>query len=94
MIRLNDRLAAVFSVIDPTDQVMDVGCDHAFLAIALKEKYKDNPSCKFREISDTFILHDKKWIITSEYLTKQLTKRKPDRKIYSAEVIRNALRKN
>lgn len=41
MIRLNDRLAAVFSVIDPTDQVMDVGCDHAFLAIALKEKYKD-----------------------------------------------------
>ena len=60
----------------------------------LKEKYKDNPSCKFREISDTFILPDKKWIIASEYLTKQLTKRKPDRKIYSAEVIRNALRKN
>lgn len=60
----------------------------------LKEKYKDNPSCKFREISDTFILPDKKWIITSEYLTKQLTKRKPDRKIYNAEVIRNALRKN
>lgn len=60
----------------------------------LKEKYKDNPNCKFREISDTFILPDKKWIIASEYLTKQLTKRKPDRKIYSAEVIRNALRKN
>lgn len=60
----------------------------------LKEKYKDNPSCKFREISDTFILPDKKWIIASEYLTKQLTKRKPDRKIYSAEVIRNALCKN
>lgn len=60
----------------------------------LKEKYKDNPNCKFREISDTFILPDKKWIIASKYLTKQLTKRKPDRKIYSAEVIRNALRKN
>lgn len=60
----------------------------------LKEKYKDNPNCKFREISDTFILPDKKWIIASEYLTKQLTKRKPDRKIYGAEVIRNALRKN
>lgn len=60
----------------------------------LKEKYKNNRNCKFREISDTFILPDKKWIIASEYLTKQLTKRKPDRKIYSAEVIRNALRKN
>lgn len=64
------------------------------IIVLLKEKYKDNPNCKFREISDTFILPDKKWIIASEYLTKQLTKRKPDRKIYSAEVIRNALRKN
>ena len=64
------------------------------IIVLLKEKYKDSPSCKFREISDTLILPDKKWIIASEYLTKQLTKRKPDRKIYSAEVIRNALRKN
>ena len=43
----------------------------------LKEKYKDNPNCKFREISDTFILPDKKWIIASNSLVKQLTKRKP-----------------
>ena len=60
----------------------------------LKEKYKDNPNCKFREISDTFILPDKKWIITPDYLVKQLTKRKPETKIYTAEVIRNALRKD
>ena len=26
----------------------------------LQEKYKDNPNCKFREISETFILPDKK----------------------------------
>ena len=60
----------------------------------LKEKYKDNPNCRFREISDTFILPDKKWIITPDYLVKQLTKRKPETKVYTAEVIRNALRKN
>ena len=60
----------------------------------LKEKYKDNPNCKFREISDTFILPDKKWIITPDYLVKQLTKRKPETKIYTAEVIRNALCKD
>ena len=60
----------------------------------LKEKYKDNPNCRFREISDTFILPDKKWIITPDYLVKQLTKRKPETKIYTAEVIRNALRKD
>ena len=60
----------------------------------LKEKYKDNSNCKFREISDTFILPDKKWIITPDYLVKQLTKRKPETKIYTAEVIRNALRKD
>lgn len=60
----------------------------------LKEKYKDNPNCKFREISDTFILPDKKWIITPDYLVKQLTKRKPETKVYTAEVIRNALRKD
>ena len=60
----------------------------------LKEKYKDNPNCKFREISDTFILPDKKWIITPDYLVKQLTKRKPETKVYTVEVIRNALRKD
>ena len=60
----------------------------------LKEKYRDNPNCKFREISDTFILPDKKWIITPDYLVKQLTKRKPETKVYTAEVIRNALRKD
>lgn len=60
----------------------------------LKEKYKDNPNCKFREISDTFILPDKKWIITPDYLVKQLIKRKPEIKVYTAEVIRNALRKD
>lgn len=60
----------------------------------LKEKYKDNPNCKFREISDTFILPDKKWIITPDYLVKQLTKRKPETKVYTAEVIRNVLRKD
>ena len=60
----------------------------------LKEKYKDNPQCKFRKISDTFILPDKKWIIAHSYLIKMLTARKPDRKVYSAEVIRNALLKD
>ena len=60
----------------------------------LKEKYKNNTNCKFRRISDTFILPDKKWIITPDYLVKQLTKRKPETKVYTAEVIRNALRKN
>lgn len=60
----------------------------------LKEKYKNNPKCKFREISDTFILPDKKWIITPSRLIKQLTSRKPEIKVYSAEVIKNALLKN
>ena len=60
----------------------------------LKEKYKNNPNCKFREISETFILPDKKWIIASEFLVKQLTKRKTDQRVYSVEVIKNALRKN
>lgn len=57
----------------------------------LKEKYKNNTNCKFREISETFILPDKKWIIASELQTKQLTKRKPEVKVYTVEVIRNAL---
>lgn len=60
----------------------------------LKEKYKNNPNCKFREISDTFILPDKKWIIASNSLVKQLTKRKPETKIYTAEVIKNALQRD
>lgn len=60
----------------------------------LKERYKDNPNCRFREISDTFILPDKKWIITPSFLVKQLSKNKPDVKIYTAEVIKNALQQN
>ena len=60
----------------------------------LKEKYKDNPNCKFREISDTFILPDKKWIIVNEYWAKQFTKRNKDKKVFSVEVIKNALRKD
>lgn len=60
----------------------------------LKEKYKNNPNCRFREISDTFILPDKKWIITPSFLVKQLTKRKPEVKVYTAEVIKNALQQN
>lgn len=79
-------------------QINIVSCkteeDYNEIIKLLKEKYKDNPNCKFREISDTFILPDKKWIITPDYLVKQLTKRKPETKIYTAEVIRNALRKN
>ena len=79
-------------------QINIVSCkteeDYNEIVKLLKEKYKDNPNCKFREISDTFILPDKKWIITPDYLVKQLTKRKPETKIYTAEVIRNALRKN
>ena len=79
-------------------QINIVSCkteeDYNEIIKLLKEKYKDNPNCKFREISDTFILPDKKWIITPDYLVKQLTKRKPKTKIYTAEVIRNALRKD
>ena len=79
-------------------QINIVNCkteeDYNEIIKLLKEKYKDNPNCKFREISDTFILPDKKWIITPDYLVKQLTKRKPETKIYTAEVIRNALRKD
>lgn len=79
-------------------QINIVSCkteeDYNEIIKLLKEKYKDNPNCKFREISDTFILPDKKWIITPDYLVKQLTKRKPETKIYTAEVIRNVLRKD
>ena len=79
-------------------QINIVSCkteeDYNEIIELLKEKYKNNSNCKFREISDTFILPDKKWIITPDYLVKQLTKRKPETKIYTAEVIRNALRKD
>ena len=61
----------------------------------LKEKYKDNPNCKFSEISDTFTLPNKKWIIASSAIVKQICKRKSEeRKIYSAEAIKNALQQN
>lgn len=75
-------------------QINIVGCktteEEKEIVQLLKEKYK-NQSYKFREISNTLILSDKKWIITPNNLIKQLTKRKPEIKIYSAEVIRNAL---
>ena len=75
-------------------QINMVGCktteEEKEIVQLLKEKYK-NQSYKFREISNTLILSDKKWIITPNILIKQLTKRKPEIKIYSAEVIRNAL---
>ena len=59
----------------------------------LKEKYKNNPECKFREISDTFILLNKKWIIIEENLVKMLMRNKPDNKLYSSETIKKALMK-
>lgn len=59
----------------------------------LQEKYKDNPNCKFREISDTFILPDKKWIITNKNLVTMLTKRTPETKVFSAQRIKEALLK-
>lgn len=59
----------------------------------LKEKYKNNPECKFREISDTFILPDKKWIIIEENLVKMLMRNRPDNKLYSSETIKRALMK-
>ena len=59
----------------------------------LKEKYKDNPNCKFREISETFILPDKKWIIVKENLVKMLMRNKPNNKLYSSEAIKRALLK-
>ena len=59
----------------------------------LKEKYKNNPECKFREISDTFILPNKKWIVIEENLVKMLMRNKPDNKLYSSETIKKALMK-
>lgn len=60
----------------------------------LKEKYKDNYNLKFRKISDTLILPDKKWIICPESLIKILTKRKENINIYTTEVVKNALFKD
>ena len=57
----------------------------------LQEKYKDNPNCKFREISDTFVLPDKKWIITNKNLVTMLAKRASETKIFSAQRIKEAL---
>lgn len=59
----------------------------------LKLKYKNNPRCKFREISDTFILPDKKWIIVKENLVKMLMKNKPNNKLFSSNLIKEALKK-
>ena len=59
----------------------------------LQEKYKDNPNCKFREISETFILPDKKWIIVDKSLVVMLTKRAPEAKVFSAQRIKEALLK-
>ena len=60
----------------------------------LKIKYKDNKQCKFREISETFILPDKKWSVASEFISKQLHNRNPNSQLYRMEVIENALWKN
>ena len=78
-------------------QINIVSCkteeDYNEIIKLLKEKYKDNPNCKFREIRDTFILPDKKWIIVNEGLVKMLMKNKPNNKLYSSEIIRKALMK-
>lgn len=60
----------------------------------LKERYKKHTSCRFREISETFILPDKKWIITPDFLINQLTKREPEIRVFTTEVIKNALQQN
>lgn len=76
-------------------QINIVSCktekDYNEIIELLKERYKNNSNCKFREISDTFILPDKKWIIVNEGLVKMLMKNKPNNKLYSSEIIRKAL---
>ena len=67
--------------------------DYNEIIKVLKEKYKKNKECKFREISDTFILPNKKWIIIEENLVKMLMRNKPDNKLYSSETIKKALMK-
>ena len=60
-------------------QINIVSCkteeDYNEIIKLLKEKYKNNSNCKFRRISDTFILPDKKWIIVNEGLVKMLMKK-------------------
>ena len=76
-------------------QINIVSCktkeDYNEIIELLKERYKNNSNCKFREISDTFILPDKKWIIVNKGLVKMLMKNKPNNKLYSSEIIRKAL---
>lgn len=78
-------------------QINIVSCktekDYNEIIELLKEKYKNNSNCKFRRISDTFILPDKKWIIVNEGLVKMLMRNKPNNKLYSSETIKNALLK-
>ena len=78
-------------------QINIVSCkteeDYNEIIKLLYEKYKNKPECKCREISDTFILPDKKWIIIEENLVKMLMRNKPDNKLYSSETIKKALMK-
>ena len=78
-------------------QINIVSCqteeDYKEIIKLLKLKYKNNPCCKFREISDTFVLPDKKWIIVKENLVKMLMKNKPNNKLFSSNSIKEALRK-
>lgn len=59
----------------------------------LKKKYSKNLYCKFREISDTFILPDKKWIIVDKNVSKILMKKFKNNKLYTSEIIKQALLK-
>ena len=34
---LNQKLKVIANLINPQDKVIDIGCDHAYLAIYLKE---------------------------------------------------------
>ena len=78
-------------------QINIVSCqteeDYKEIIKLLKLKYKSNPRCKFREISDTFVLPDKKWIIVKENLVKMLMKNKPNNKLFSSNLIKEALKK-
>ena len=39
--KISDRLKEIGNFINPTDKVIDIGCDHALLDIYLCEKYDD-----------------------------------------------------
>lgn len=67
--------------------------DYKEIIKLLKLKYKNNPCCKFREISDTFVLPDKKWIIVNKNLVKMLMRNKPNNKLYNSDIIKKALEK-